>query len=97
MASCQSQAAVNTAFATWLATAMYCFQLPGSRLRATGGLFVWLGAVAATGQGQAQQCHERQRAQARGEGSRHADLPMMTVYMLRQTLPGRLLIPVGRV
>ncbi|AFK72894.1 hypothetical protein YSA_11286 [Pseudomonas putida ND6] len=63
----------------------------------SGGLVVWLGAVAAAGQGQAQQCHERQRAQARGEGSRHADLPMMTVYMLRQTLPGRLLIPVGRV
>ncbi|MCY1438405.1 hypothetical protein D9M71_546010 [compost metagenome] len=63
----------------------------------SGCLVVWLGAVAATGQGQAQQCHERQRAQARGEGSRHADLPMMTGYMLRQALPGRLLIPVGRV
>ncbi|MNE33093.1 hypothetical protein D3C80_1267400 [compost metagenome] len=62
-----------------------------------GGFFVLLGAVATAGQGQAQKRHERQWAQARGEGSRHADLPMMTAPMVRQVLPMRLLTPVGRV
>ncbi|MNV78140.1 hypothetical protein D3C71_1716130 [compost metagenome] len=62
-----------------------------------GLCFVLLGAVVATNQGQAEERQKRHGAQAMGEGNRHTDLPMMTVYMLRQSFPGSLLSCVGRV
>ncbi|MNM85401.1 hypothetical protein D3C81_975140 [compost metagenome] len=62
-----------------------------------GHFFFLLGAVATAGQGQAQKRQKRHGAQARGEASRHTDLPMMTRCMLRQAFPRWLLIPVGRV